>query len=625
MQKLFIALMSNLLITPLFAQEEGWTTTCTGDTPYVTEILIDACGAENEISTSEYFVFQNGHNTLNTNTLKMKCTSLNSGLRTAWVNDFTAANANIIDSLNWATGNCPFRPFRTTQQLPPHATVLAFVNRTPDLSFLDPRVFENLCHSTIYVIFGVLNTSNHNVGAFRNFGFPNQCSGIACLKQIEFTFGDCIQNIIYHYEHLPQPPAGGISANWTNGSYIHPRPDGTLYYGGGNNAGICMRTENILCSPDTTFLEWTTCNASRIGWDTVHLAKINLCDSIVISHKTLISSDMRPQIRVVQPVSCTGRSDGALEVFNMSGGHPPFQYQWSSGHIGKTADFLQAGAYHLEILDAEGCKINTLFELPQPLPLKMVTTVIPQTCYGEADATIQVHSIRGGLPPYAYSLSDSSYFVTFKSFPDKLKHIESGNYVFLLKDSLSCIHTDTIFVPQAPQRVLKLDTSDYHLILGDSFQFNPQVNFKPKFIRWMPNLFLNCDTCLNPIVRPLQSVHYQLVAQDEFACSVQTQVRIGVAKPQHLFFPTAFSPNQDGQNDVFTIHADQEVLKIMVLEIIDRWGNLHFRQTDFLPNNDTNSWNGGNLPAGTVLMYQAKVLFKDGVEEIFTGDVTIVY
>jgi gliding motility-associated-like protein len=626
MQKCPLMLMSLLLITPLSAQQEGWTSTCTGDVPHLTEILVDACGVENEVSTSEYFVFQNGGNTLNTNVLRLKCTSLNSGIRTAWVNDFTAANSNVLDSLNWATGNCPYRPFRTAQQIPPHATVLAFVNRTPDISFLDNRIFENLCHSTIYVVFGVLNTSNQYVGAFRNFGFPNQCSGIACLKQIEVNFGTCIQNIVYHYEHLPQPPTGTTTslADWTNGSYIRPNPDGTLYYGGGNNSGICMRTQNILCSPDTTFLELTTCNPARVGWDTAHTAKMNGCDSVIVRHKTLISSDMRPQIRVAQPISCAGRGDGILELYNLSGGKPPFQYQWSSGHTSKTADFLQVGQYRLEIYDSEGCKINKLFELTEPLPLKMVTTVVPQTCYGEYDATIQVNSIQGGKPPYAYSLGDPNYFVTFKSFPDKLKYMESGNYVFLLRDSLACVQADTIFIPQAPQRILKLDTTDYHLILGDSLRLNPQANFQPKSIRWTPNTFLSCDTCLNPMVLPLQTIHYQLVAQDEFKCRVQTKVSVGVAKPHHLFFPTAFSPNNDGKNDVFTIHADQEVLKIMVLEIVDRWGNLHFRQTDFLPNDDTNSWNGGNLPAGTVLMYRVKVLFKDGAEEVFMGDVTIL-
>jgi gliding motility-associated-like protein len=361
-----------------------------------------------------------------------------------------------------------------------------------------------------------------------------------------------------------------------------------------------------------------------VGWDTLHTPKINNCDSVIVLHKTLIFNDMRPQIRVAEPISCAGRSDGVLELYNLSGGTPPFQYQWSSGHIGKTADFLQAGQYNLKIFDSEGCENNTLFELPQPLPLKMVTTVVPQTCYGESDASIQVNSIRGGKPPYSYSLDNINFFVTFKAFPDKLKYIESGNYVFFLRDSLGCVHADTIFVPQAPQLVLKLDTTKYHLILGDSLQLNPQVNFQPQSIRWTPNLFLSCDTCLNPMVQPLQSIHYQLVAQDEFKCRVETKVSIGVAKPHHLFFPTAFSPNNDGKNDVFTIYADSEVLKIIFLEIVDRWGNLQFRQTDFLPNDDTNSWNGGHLAAGTVLMYRVKVLFKDGVEEIFVGDVTIL-
>lgn len=625
MQKLLLTLFLSVCISPLVAQQEGWTTTCTGNfAPRIREILIDACGTENEVSTSEYFIFKNGRNPLNTNDLKLKCTSLNSGLRTAWVQDFTVTNAAVIDSLNWGTGNCPYRPFRAAQVIPPNATVLAFVNQTPDISFLDNRLFENLCHSTVYVVFGVLNTSNQYVGAFRNFGFPNQCSGIACLKQIEVTFGNCIQNMVYHYEHLPQPPAGGVSAAWTNGSYIRPNADGTLYYGGGNNAGICLRTQNLLCSPDTTFLTETTCNPALVGWDTLRKTKMNTCDSIIVRHKTLIPSTIRAQIRMAQPISCAGRSDGILEVAQVSGGKSPFQYQWNSGHVGIRADFLRAGTYQLTVTDSVGCKTNTLFELKQPAPFQLKAIITPETCYDATDAMIEIHAIQGGKPPFAYAFNDANIFTIFKSFPYKLKHITTGNYIFLLKDSLGCVHADTLFVPQPPQRIVVFDTADYHLILGDTLMLNPKINFQPKSIQWTPKTFLDCDTCLYPMAKPLQTIHYQIVTKDSMDCKVAAKVAIGVAKPHKVYFPSVFSPNHDGLNDTFTIYADQEVTEIVVLQVVDRWGNLHFQQTHFQPNNETNSWNGGGLPTGTVLMYQAKVLFKDGAIEIFTGDVTIL-
>ena len=90
-----------------------------------------------------------------------------------------------------------------------------------------------------------------------------------------------------------------------------------------------------------------------------------------------------------------------------------------------------------------------------------------------------------------------------------------------------------------------------------------------------------------------------------------------------LFIPTAFSPNGDGQNEIFSIFAGDNVININTFRIFDRWGNLVYQADNFKANDVLFGWNGLRYLPG-VYTYFAEVLFKDGVTEIRTGDVTLV-
>ena len=53
-----------------------------------------------------------------------------------------------------------------------------------------------------------------------------------------------------------------------------------------------------------------------------------------------------------------------------------------------------------------------------------------------------------------------------------------------------------------------------------------------------------------------------------------------------VYTPSAFSPNNDGSNDVFRVYASG-VMKEITLEIYNRWGEVVFETTDI-----TIGWDG---------------------------------
>src|SRR5690606_8407831 len=66
-------------------------------------------------------------------------------------------------------------------------------------------------------------------------------------------------------------------------------------------------------------------------------------------------------------VSCNGANDGAITA--SSTGVGPFTYVWSHGPTGATINGLAAGAYTVEVTDANGCHASKTFNVTQPAVL----------------------------------------------------------------------------------------------------------------------------------------------------------------------------------------------------------------------------------------------------------------
>ncbi len=93
------------------------------------------------------------------------------------------------------------------------------------------------------------------------------------------------------------------------------------------------------------------------------------------------------------------------------------------------------------------------------------------------------------------------------------------------------------------------------------------------------------------------------------------------------FVPNAFSPNDDGINDYFTILGGSDITIINHFTIADRWGAIKFQKMNFKANDDSFGWdgkfNGEPLPIG-IYIYLAEITFRDGTTSIIKGDLTLL-
>jgi len=114
--------------------------------------------------------------------------------------------------------------------------------------------------------------------------------------------------------------------------------------------------------------------------------------------------------------------------------------------------------------------------------------------------------------------------------------------------------------------------------------------------QWNPPFGLNDPTLVNPTATIDRDMEYILTASSPAGCSSTDTVRIRVFNGVHIYVPTAFTPNGDGQNDI--LRAIPIGLIFKYLRIYDRWGNLVFQTTDHRQGWD-GSFLGKPMPTGT--------------------------
>lgn len=98
----------------------------------------------------------------------------------------------------------------------------------------------------------------------------------------------------------------------------------------------------------------TTEDLSNVPADTytVIVTDANGCIGVL----TVVVSEPSPMSLTYNTMPSSG-NDGTASV-NVSGGTPPYSYQWSDGQTGQTATGLAPGTYTVAITDANGCTIN---------------------------------------------------------------------------------------------------------------------------------------------------------------------------------------------------------------------------------------------------------------------------
>ena len=193
-------------------------------------------------------------------------------------------------------------------------------------------------------------------------------------------------------------------------------------------------------------------------------------------------------------------------------------------------------------------------------------------------------------------------------------------------DANGCTNTVAATVTQPPELIVDAG-QDVRIELGYGTSLNAVPNFPVEGYEWMLPDSLSCIACPNPDANPVNTTTYTVTVVDAEGCTAQDSVTVRVIKNRPIYPPNAFSPNDDGTNDRFTIYAGPGVREIEELKVFNRWGGMVYEAENFPPNDPAFGWDGtfkGERAAIGVYAFFARVEFIDGVVVLVEGDLQLV-
>lgn len=282
---------------------------------------------------------------------------------------------------------------------------------------------------------------------------------------------------------------------------------------------------------------------------------------------------------------------------------------------------LGPGLYTVTVTDGGGCTNTDQVMLTAPQPMDATVSAVAADCHGESDGQVVVNSVSGGASPYMYSIG------TAFSPVNQFVNLAAGIYEVTVQDVNGCEWTTEVEVTEPEVFIVDLG-EDVEIQMGDSTQLHPVLSpfssVMDTFV-WKEREVIGFE----PWVKPWQTQSYSIIVTNENGCKTEDMILVRVNKDRLVYVPNAFSPNNDGFNDILYVYTGRGVKSVKNLKIFSRWGELVFELPEVAldnNNNPDNGWDGslkGEPLNPGVFVYVVEVEFIDGRLEIYKGDITL--
>jgi len=382
-------------------------------------------------------------------------------------------------------------------------------------------------------------------------------------------------------------PLGQISVAATGGTPPYN------YYIGATNNGTDNVFENL-----------------RAGMYTVSITDAFGCGSARIVE---VKNDPAKQLEATgtaTPPTCFSSNDGSVDI-QVSIGTPPFEYSLNGGNYQSVASFtgLSAGNYTVNVRNAY-CNVDVPLSMTAPAGLRLNLSKSDEYCSksnGALDAFV-----RGGTPPYTYYWNNAVG-------TDNLTDLPAGDYTLRVVDKNSCEAQQSMTLENISLPPLEITNTDTTIHYGQSVQLHA-INAVDYL--WSPIDGLSCTTCADPVATPRQTTTYTVTTPNGKNCVNTDLVTVNITFTNGLYVPSAFSPNGDGINDLFTVKSIG--IKEYNIRIYNRWGQEIFASDDLLRRWD-GKFNGELQPVGAYVYFITYTFYgPDEKALIQKGTITLV-
>ncbi len=310
------------------------------------------------------------------------------------------------------------------------------------------------------------------------------------------------------------------------------------------------------------------------------------------------------------------------------GGEFPYSFQWTdqgSGNIinSDTLSVLLSGStsFVLQATDANGCMAG-----PVSFNATLLPTAIPS--FVLSDTT--------GCAPLCLNFTGSSTLPDSKLFwltgdgeayADMTSFTHCYNYEGAYSPSIAAItaegcttqvRSDSLIVvlarPVADFEISKNSTNTFESKFNLRYVLQPQPHEQ---YRWDSSLPINWEGGLGWILLPDTGKYCVSLEVSNTPACIDTQTRcISSEIPFRLYIPSAFTPNEDGRNEVFLPSGGS--YKEMDMRIFDRWGKVIYQENGTSPK----GWSGQGFSQGSYV-YVIRIIDKENNPAEYRGTVTL--
>lgn len=262
-------------------------------------------------------------------------------------------------------------------------------------------------------------------------------------------------------------------------------------------------------------------------------------------------------------------------------------YSWSTGSVQQQISVRQQGIYSVLVTTVDGCastdtiQVQNIWDLPT---LQLDTS--PELCIG----TTRI------LDPGSFN----SYLWQDGSTSRSFMISDTGKYHVRVIDDNQCINSDTVQINtllSPPSNFLPDDTS---LCSYSSINLSPILTF---------SRYVWSTGSINPTITVSVPGNYWLQVTDIKGCTGRDSILISARECMiGVYIPNAFTPNNDGKNDIFRALVFGPV-KNFELSVFNRWGERIFFTKD-----PAQGWNGkikDKLPQTDVYVWLCKYEMDD--------------
>ena len=312
----------------------------------------------------------------------------------------------------------------------------------------------------------------------------------------------------------------------------------------------------------------------------------------------------------VTGIRCYGESNGRI-VADVSGGTPPYQYNWNTGNAGNIRTNLIAGNYSITVVDNNGCSINKTTNITVPSELNLNYTTQNASCFGVANGRIFM-TASGGSLPYTYNIYSNGSYIPEAMF----SQLPAGLYNIRVEDRNGCIKTFDTQITEPELIEISYQIIDPSCRGNNDGNITLRVNGGIDPYLYYINDYKNSE----PIFQNLTAGEYQITIIDANGCK-QVVDGVGLSDDHGdcIRIPNAITIDDNGINDTWIIENIGLFPKAQVY-VFNRWGQEVYKgKYDEKPWNGT--FKGKKVPTG---QYIYVINLFDGSKP-YSGVVSVIY